>query len=355
MARILGPVLSLAVLLGAGGHGHAGPAPHSPPPAQPGGWIPSPGPWEVLQREDLSGAEATGLRWRLLSERRRLGTLLGGRTEVVVHLPRLRVLEVQGGDSIEVAVVMPADNRGLSVLAPGDSAVSAVPDRETEDRWGRWPNLCSLTILDARARLDLDGDGTMEVAVRRVCSCASAECSGIAFVSLGPDGVRLLDAARLVPKIALGAVRVRDIHPSGQAARPILDVEPEMLTGCRFMAWLGIRGEADCEDCCLFPVLIRPTEEGYEVYFDRQRQMDALRRAERDLGWVAAGPAGEPIRSTELAMIARAASFFYLTGTGDEAAETIYEALGPRSNDWGLRSLLRKIDDLFMASAPRSR
>lgn len=347
-------LLAAAALCGVVSQPRAAADPLSPPP-QRAGWIPSPGPWEILQREDLRQAGESGEDWRVIAERRPIGSLLGGRAEIRVYLPRLRVMRLQGDDSLDVAIAIPTGNRDLAVLSPEDPEISAVPSQETEDRWGRWPNLCSLTILDAQTRIDLDGDGSAEIAFRRVCSCRSSECSGIAFLSLDPRGVRLLDPSGLVEGIDLGPVRVRDMHTSNDPARPILEIEPELLTGCRFLARLGIRGEADCEDCCLFPVLIRPAGSAYEVYFDRPRQLDALRRAEKDLGWVAAGPPDEPLRSVELAMVARAASFYHLTGTGEKASRTIRETLGSRAQDWELQSMLRRIDDLFMAPTAESR
>ncbi len=318
-------------------------------------WIASPGPWETLQREVISGAGRSGGDWVLLVERRRIGSILGGRAEIDVTTSRLRVLEMRGRDSLKRAVVLPTSNRDLAVFAPEDPEVENVPIRLTADRWGRWPNLCSLTILDAQAGFDLDKDGALEIALRRVCSCPSSECSGIAFLSLDADGVRLLDPSRLVAGLDVGPLRVRDIRPGEDPARPILDVAPEMLDGCRFIARLGIRGEAECEECCSFPVLIRPDERGYAVFFDRSSQMEALRRAEKDLGWVAAGNPVEPLRPMELALVARAASFYYLTGTGDSAKETIVEILGPRARDFQLVTLLRRIDDLFLAPEPGTR
>ena len=310
-------------------------------------WRADPGGWE--ETESVRVVDPAGRRWRLSIGGRRIGWLTSGRSEAAVDLPRLSIIEIGARDSATTGVLFPVSGRSWVLREPGSDEEDAVPDRLQEEGTGRWPNLCSIRLLDATGLLDLDADGYIEVAVRSMCACADASCNDILFVELRPGSPLMLDPAALTPDLRVGEARVRELIPSADSSRPILSLEPSLLVDCRFISRLGVRGTPDCADCCLFPVLIGPKDGIYSAYYDPQRQGEALKRAENDIGYVAAGPPGRPLRADEEALVARAASFYYLSGTGARTRQVIIEALGDRGRDLRLQTLLRHLDELFLA------
>lgn len=314
------------------------------PPARQATWTPSPGPWETLDRQRIDGRD--GSHWLVESARRRIGEIVGGRVPVEVDLPRVAFDRIDGEDTVRVAVLLQDGNRDVILRPPGGAEESAVPSESTEDAYGRWPNACSLTILDGSSLLDLDDDGHPEVGVRRMCSCPSLPCEGIELIELEPAGPRILDPSALIGNVDVGAVVVEGMEDGRNHARPVLRLAPDLLDGCRLIALAGVRGSSECTDCCRFEVLARPTDAGYEVYYDSKVQKPQLRRAQKDVGYVAGGTG--PLRSAEEAQIARAASFYYLTGLGSRTSGLIIEELGVRGSEPGVRRLLDRLEAIFL-------
>ena len=321
-----------------------------PPPARRAEWTQSPGPWEPLESSIIRAG--SGTRWKLTVGRRVLGTLQSGRTDVPVYLPRMQVKRIAHRDTSTVAVLLPTDNRDVALFPPGSPEESAIPSEPTQDAWGRWPNPCGFSLLDATGHLDLDHDGVPEAAIRRFCACPASACSGIIFVELNDKGPTLLDPASLVREPRLGRLVVERMDASGDSSRPVLAVAPDFLEGCRFIAMLGVRGEAECPDCCRIPVLLRALSGGgYEVFSDRAEHSRWLQKAEDDLSYVASGNPGEPLHANEEARIARAAAVLYLTGSGAQTHQIISQAIEKdRGPDFRLEILLRRLDELFLAS-----
>jgi hypothetical protein len=306
----------------------------------------------VIERRTLHVAQ--GHDWLIESGRRRLGNLTGGRTVVEVDLPRIVIGIVAVGETTLVRILLPDGNRDVVLRPAGGDDGSGVPSESTEDAYGRWPNPCSFTLLDATGDLDLDADGTAEIAIRRLCSCAPVPCSGIVFIELDPTGPELLDLPSIIGNVDVGSITVREIESGKDPARPILEIAPDLLDGCRFIALAGVRGASECADCCLFPVLARPATEGYEVFYDPDQQKELLMQAQKDVGYVAAGDPG-PLRSLEEAQVARAASFYYLTGLGPKTRSLLSEALGARAREDRVRQLLGILDDVFLGRPSRQR
>jgi hypothetical protein len=352
--------LFLLIAVGAAAQSPAGPGhprraegdPRPADPARAAVWTPDPGSWVTLERQAIHGAK--GWDWLIESGQRRLGSLTGQRTAVEVDLPRIVIGRVERGETTLVCVLLPDGNRDLILRPPGSGDESAQPSEATEDAYGRWPNPCSFAIHDASGNLDLDGDGTPEIAIRRFCSCASVPCSGIVFIELDPREPRLLDIPSIIGNADLGPVTIRETDGRKDPARPILTIAPDLLDGCRFIAMAGVRGASECDDCCVIPVLAGPVKGGYALFYDPDRQKEQLRQAQKDIGYVAAGAPG-PFRSNEEAQIARAASFYYLTGLGSKTRDLLTNELGARGRDPRALELLERLDEIFLGASPGNR
>jgi hypothetical protein len=310
-------------------------------------WVPSPGSWEPL--ESVVVVDPQGECWRVLSERRLLGGLRDRAVDLPVYLPRVVFGRIHGGDTSAVAVLLPSDNASVKIYPPNDPEVSAVPSAGTDDTWGRWPNPCTFSIIDATGKLDLEADGRIEVAIGRMCSCSSVACSGTVFVTLGPDGASVLDPADLVHDVRLGRVSVREMIATADSSRPILRVDPEILDQCRFIALAGVRGKNDCAGCCSFPVMLRPIIGGeYETFYDYKRQEIWKNRSNDHVSFVVSGDPLSPPTSDEEAQLAQAAAFFYLTGSGGRSHSEIDKALGDRARDYHIQEILNRLDRVFL-------
>ncbi len=97
---------------------------------------------------------------------------------------------------------------------------------------------------------------------------------------------------------------------------------------------------------CLRGTLSRSTG-GYETYYDRETQQKLLNRPRVDLSRVAARNFTEPLAPYEKVFIARAASFFYLTGTGAETRSVVLGGVGPREIDFRIQELVVQVDRFF--------
>jgi hypothetical protein len=312
------------------------------------GWEPSPGPWRITERASVPARDGTS--WELVVSERPLGTIPGDRAEIRILQPRVVVRRISGRDTTSVAVLLPTDNRALGVFPAASPEQTRVPAEMRDDGIARWPNLCRVSILDASGSLDPNGDGFPEVALRRFCSCPETSCSGIVLLTLKPPSPEILDPSSLVAGVRIGDAALVEILPGDDPAAPGFVLAPDLLEECRFVALLGIRGNNECSGCCRFPVLLRRAEGGsYEVYYDRTRQSGWLGRAKDDIAAVAAGDADRPLQSIEEAQIARAAAFFYLTGSGEQTRRTVSDGLGVRSRDFRAQDLLRRLDELFLA------
>ena len=346
---ILGPMVILAGLALSGsparGENPQDRQPVRPPPA-PATWTAAPGKWVEMESAEITDPHGTV--WRVEVAGRRIGTLSGETREVEVRTPRVRIRQVADAETLAVAVLLPIDNTAVAIFPPGSKQESFVPSELGEDRIARWPNLCNISLLDVTGDLDIDADGVPEVALRRFCSCSAEGCSGITLLELDPDGPDLLDPASLVDEIYLGDLTLDHIEAGEYPSRPLLRVSLAYLEDCRFIAAAGIRGASDCPGCCYFPVLLRPVDGGsYETYYDRAMQQKLLGRARVDLSRVAARSFTEPLAPYEKTYIARAASFFYLTGTGAETRSVVLEGLGPREIDFRIQELAVRIDRFF--------
>ncbi len=173
------------------------------------------------------------------------------------------------------------------------------------------------------------------------------------LVELTAEGPAILDPESLVSGIRIGRLVLEGILPGADPATPTLQVAPDILEECRSWRSSGIRGSNDCRDCCRFPVLLRAGEAGsYEPVYDSQLQAGSLRRAKEDIGAVAAGDPEKPLLSIEEAQVARAAAFFYLSGSGPQTRQMISDALGIRGRGYRTQDLLRRIEELFMPLPP---
>lgn len=316
------------------------------PTARPDEWAPSPGQWQETQSAEIEDRQGTT--WQVIVGTRLLGSLTGAGNDVPVHFPRLSIGRFAGSELKPIAVLLPIDSRDVELVPPDSPAISDVPEELAEDSIDRWPNPCSFTLLDVTGLLDLDADGSIEIAVRRFCSCPAVGCSEILLVELDPDGPNILYVSSLVRDVSLQRVTLDRIKVDADSSRPKLEVSVAYLEDCRFVTALGIRGAAGCLNCCQFPVLLRPVEDGqYETYYDRSVQRHNMRRAMEDMAEIAEKDMDAPLAPDEITQIARAASFFYLTGGSTASASVVLEGLGMREKNYRVNELVMRLDRFF--------
>jgi hypothetical protein len=146
-----------------------------------------------------------------------------------------------------------------------------------------------------------------------------------------------------------GRIVLQDLVFVEGSNKPLLQARYRPLEGCRFLAQLEIPGQAECDHCCEMPVFLREIVYGHFLpSYYRPLQQGLLERLRQDLATVSEGDPGEPLLSIEQAALARAASFFYLTGQGLKTREQLETALGSRKDDYRARLLLDRLEKFFL-------
>lgn len=314
--------------------------------------IAAPGPldWEPLEASMF--VCYPGRIWAVSVQETTPGTVRTDRGDQPLRETRVRIRLDDGNGGTDLGYVQHLDNRTVALLDPDDPRVEAGATlrRDPDDPW---PNTCGVGIRDTGFPVDLDNDGRNELVLRYYATAGGPDAEGLLLVEEGKDGrPRIVPMSDFVGTVRLDDAVLTDIERSRTAHMTTLTADFRPLTGCRFIAQLGIRGEAACKDCCQMPVILHPDEQGiFHPIYDRPLQRPLLDRVRDDLQLVASGGPDEPLSSAEQAALARAAAFFYLTGSGRGTREQLMKALGARAERADSQLLLDRIENYFLLDA----
>ncbi len=321
--------------------------PETPPPAWKRTAAPAPLHWEAGPVHRFVARPRVV--WRVTPETARTGWAGDSLERREIRQTRLRLELERAGEGPELlGWVQHLANTEVALLRPGDSRLDD-PGPALADSLLPWPNACVLTVYDLDHALDLNLNNLMELPVRFFASVADPAGAGILLIE--PDST---GRPRFVPPQEFtGTVRFEEAiltairYPPGKRD-PIIDAQLPSLERCRFLARLGIRGSTDCVSCCRIPIQLRRDTKGiFHPGYDRATHRTLLDRLKEDLSLLGSG-GNEPLNSEEQAALARAASFFYLTGTGSETRQELLKALGPRGDLAPTRLLLNRLDAYFL-------
>lgn len=305
--------------------------------------------WTQVDAREFSWAENRW--WLIIQERAVTGTQGEGAARREIHQTRLRILYPPPGGTdrpVDLGILQHVGNLEVALLSPEDPRVEDAGP-VVNDPAGPWPNVCGLSLFEGERPLDLNGNGRHELAVKAYATVSDPAASRLLLIE--PDSTgwpRLLPAADLVGTVRFDEGTLTDIRWPAPEAAPVLFGEYQPLYRCRFLALLGIRGESGCEFCCMIPIVLKRAGDGlYHPVYDRKSQSMLLERTRGTLVRIRGGQAG-PLPSLDQALLARAAAFFYLTGTGAGTRSQIQEDLGPQGSQVQVQLLLRRLDRLFL-------
>lgn len=291
------------------------------------------------------------VRWQIAVEECSPGTLIVGEQRRALRQTRLRISRAEGRGAkvgATLALLMHLDNRQVALLSPEDPRATAPPIAQA-DSTNPWPNTCGLEVRGLDHPIDLDLDGRQEVIVKRYATVAGRAASGLLVLDADADGrPALLPLPSIVRGLQSESLQLRDLFWNRKDQQPTLICDHLGLSGCGFLKEVGIRGEAQCEDCCQVTILLqRATDLFYYPNYVRDRQLGQLDRLRSDLKEIAIGDPAQALTSYQEASLARAAAFLYLTGAGPRARETLITALGPRAATFRPRLLLDRLERYF--------
>ncbi len=329
------------------------PAPASPLPATIVERIPATGipEWTVVdERRFVREPRRT---WHLYLEETTSGHAKSKGREIDIRQTRIRVAEKKPGSDreLDLGYIQHLSNLEVAVLDPGDPRVDE-PAVRHDDPDNPWPNVAGLHFFETPRSFDIDRDDRNEFVVRYYATVGSPEARGVLVISEDEFGM-----LRIVPPTEfVGTVRAENLHlvdlswTSTAVPDPIIRAQLLSLSECRFLAQLGIRGEAgDCKDCCSLPIFLeRSTDSQFHPIFDRQVQGTILDRVRGDIARISQGPEDQDLSSLEQAALSRMASFFYLTGSARSTRANLEKALGPRAEMYKTRLLLERLESYFL-------
>lgn len=244
--------------------------------------------------------------------------------------------------------VVHASNTDLEVLAPGDPRLESAPTL-IEDADKPWPNGCGIEVVTLAHPIDLDRDNRQELVLKRYATIGSR--AGRALEVIEPDSTgfpRLVPMSDYVRGIRSDELQLTEVTWLKKDVEPTLIAEHRGLEACLFLAKLGIRGEKECPDCCqVLLVLQRATDLYFYPNYVRDLQGGQLDRLRSDLKEVSIGEPELPLNSGQEASLARAAAFFYLTGSGSRSRAQLAEVLGPRATRFRTQLLLDRLERYF--------
>ncbi|MBK8232264.1 MAG: hypothetical protein IPK72_17180 [Candidatus Eisenbacteria bacterium] len=291
------------------------------------------------------------VRWQIAVEECSPGTLIAFDQRRPLRQTRLRISRAEGRGAkagATLGLLMHLDNLEVALLPPDDPRVTAAPTVQA-DSLNPWPNTCGLEVRELEHPIDLDLDGRQEVIVKRYATIAGRAASGLLVLAADQGGRPvLLPLPSIVRGLRSESLQLQDLHWNRKDLQPTLVCDHLGLVGCGFLNEVGIRGEAQCEDCCQVTILLqRATDLFYHPNYVRDRQLGQLDRLRSDLKEIAIGDPAQALTSYQEASLARAAAFLYLTGAGPRARETLITALGPRAATFRPRLLLDRLERYF--------
>ncbi|MEZ4649538.1 MAG: hypothetical protein R3E97_12305 [Candidatus Eisenbacteria bacterium] len=309
---------------------------------------------EVEQRVFL---RHPGTRWTLYIEESRSGTVVSGEREAPIRQTRVRVAlqRPEQGDEVDIGYLQHLSNIEVAVLEPGDPRLDEPPVVNLDPQ-NPWPNPAGWSFVDTQASVDLDDDDQNELFLRYYATISDPRASGILPISANEFGTpRIMDLGEFVSPVRTDGLHLTALDwPDRRMFDPVFRAVFLPAEECRFLAQLGIRGELDCDHCCALPIYLRrtandPEDRMFHPFFDREKQGgDVLDRVRKDIGLVSAGEPGVELTAAEQAALARAAFFFYYSGSGIQSRLNLEKALGDRAGDYKNELLLDEIEDYFL-------
>ncbi|MEZ4652703.1 MAG: hypothetical protein R3E12_03620 [Candidatus Eisenbacteria bacterium] len=236
----------------------------------------------------------------------------------------------------------------IEILRPGDPRLEASPVVR-DDAPDPWPTSCGFNFVDTPHTIDIDEDDRLDLPVKFYATSSTRRLR-LLLLDEGPDGVpNLVSVEDVVEMIDPRQLALQDlVYPENtEQAAPgsTLPAAREMP----FPGSAGDSGEATCDDCCDMPVFLREIVYRHFVpTYYRPEQHGLLERVRQDITTVSSAEPGTALRSVDQAALARMASFFYLTGQGQQTREQLETALGERKLDFRAQLLMDRLEKLFI-------
>ncbi|MFN8548829.1 MAG: hypothetical protein U0527_12905 [Candidatus Eisenbacteria bacterium] len=278
------------------------------------------------------------------------GSVTVGGVTCALRQTRIKITRPEGAGARgrTLGYVVHSSNTTLTVLPPDDPRVDAAPNL-IEDPNQPWPNGCGLDVVTLAHPIDLDRDNRQELVLKRYATIGSRAGRALEIVEPDSTGLpRLVPMSDYVRGLRTEELQLTDVTWLKKDREPTLIAEHRALEECLFLAQIGIRGEKECPDCCQVTlVLQRATDLFFYPNYVRDLQGGQLDRLRSDLKEVSIGQPEQPLNSAQEASLARAAAFFYLTGSGSRSRGQLVEVLGPRATRFRTQLLLDRLERYF--------
>ena len=298
-----------------------------------------------------------GTRWTLYLEETRSGTAIAGNRETPIRQTRIRIAlqRPDKGDEVDIGYLQHISNIEVAVLEPGDPRLDEPPVVNLDPE-NPWPNPAGWSFVDTHASVDLDDDDQNDLFLRYYATISDPRAAGILPISADEFGTpRIMDLSEFVSPVRTDGLHLTGLDwPDPRMFDPIFRAVFLPAEGCRFLAQLGIRGALECDHCCALPIYLRrtandPEDRMFHPFFDREKQGgDVLDRVRKDIGLVSGGEQGTDLTAAEQAALARAAFFFYYSGSGVQSRLNLEKALGDRASDYKNELFLDKVEAYFL-------
>ncbi|MCA9727631.1 MAG: hypothetical protein KC729_08105 [Candidatus Eisenbacteria bacterium] len=291
-----------------------------------------------------------GTQWTVYLESAETGQAVTTSRTVPIRQTRLRIaLQQEDGNEQDLAYVQHTGVATIEILRPGDPRLEAAPVVRN-DAPDPWPTSCGFNFVDTPHTIDIDEDDRLDLPVKFYATSPDPDARGLLLLDEGPDGVpNLASIEDVVEMIDPRQLALQDLVYPENTSKPLLVARYRPLEKCRFLAQLGIPGESTCDDCCDMSVFLREIVYRHFVpTYYRPEQHGLLERVRQDITTVSSAEPGTDLRSVDQAALARMASFFYLTGQGQQTREQLETALGERKLDFRAQLLMDRLEKLFI-------
>lgn len=288
--------------------------------------------------------------WFLTQEKTITGYVVEGAIRRPIEQTRI-AFSAPAGDRVRtLAWLQHVSDTEVALLRPGDPRATN-PAPALDDSLTPWPNPCGLSFdADPDRPIDLNHNGRPEAVFEQFAAIAGPEAANLVLVEADSLGFpRLVAPVGLVGTIRFDQGVFTSITWPKDSPGPEIQARLLTLYRCRFLALLGLRGRNECDTCCETPIYLHADPQGIlqPVYrYDDQKLF--IQRQQDDLLLMTEGIPGQPPSTAQLAALARAASFYYLTGTGRLTRRQLEQQLGAEGRDYHFQLLLAKLDRFFL-------